>query len=376
MGLSEILLIASGLMAMLLAVGQALRPGRNPGRLIFAGLFFSGGSWFLYAGLLYSGIIKTSPHLLMTHLPMSYAMAPLFYLYIRHAIRGAHDFDRRTLLHFLPMLLVLIWMIPIYFAGVEYKSCLYYKTLAGTILSAETSCSGKSAFLPLVYERVSYLVIIGNKISLFIYTLALIKALLPLRRHETPGVPRIRILTLALIFHPFISVLIGLMGIFYPILFRIAILMGAFFVCLVYFAGQRFPEYLADSMLKKPKSDPAVYGLDGVEVRRLENEVKELMEEEKVYLQEGLSLIQLASLLDLRPDQLSAVINIRFNKNYNQFVNGYRIDEACKLLREENNSTILDIALDVGFANKATFNRAFRDKIGQTPKEYRKAHHK
>ena len=73
--------------------------------------------------------------------------------------------------------------------------------------------------------------------------------------------------------------------------------------------------------------------------------------------------------------QLRALINTRLGyKNFSTFLNGYRVDEARERLADPTQSRvqILTIALDAGFASLPPFNRAFREKTGMTPSDYRR----
>lgn len=57
-------------------------------------------------------------------------------------------------------------------------------------------------------------------------------------------------------------------------------------------------------------------------------------------------------------------------RNFNDFLNHYRIDEAAqRLLRQD--LPILSIALDAGYGSIGPFNRAFKQLKGFTPSEYR-----
>ena len=69
---------------------------------------------------------------------------------------------------------------------------------------------------------------------------------------------------------------------------------------------------------------------------------------------------------------LSFVINNGFGKNFNDFVNEFRVAEVKNKLNEgaAENLNLLGIALDSGFNSKATFNRAFKKFTGISPKEF------
>ena len=67
---------------------------------------------------------------------------------------------------------------------------------------------------------------------------------------------------------------------------------------------------------------------------------------------------------------LSHVISKGFAKNFNDFVNEYRIDEVKAKLKNVDAPTLMAIAFDSGFNSKATFNRAFKKFTCVAPKEF------
>lgn len=98
-----------------------------------------------------------------------------------------------------------------------------------------------------------------------------------------------------------------------------------------------------------------------------------LLEEEKIYRDSSLCIKTLSRKLSLPAHHLSQVINEKFNKNFYELVNGYRIEESKEMLINENKQQpkILVIAYDVGFNNLSSFNRAFKRHTGKTPTEFK-----
>ena len=92
----------------------------------------------------------------------------------------------------------------------------------------------------------------------------------------------------------------------------------------------------------------------------------------KPYLNNDLRLVQLADKIGFSSHILSKLINEKSKKNFNQFINEYRLEEAKKLLIENSEARIKTIYFDVGFNNKATFNTAFKNKFNCTPSEYKR----
>ncbi|AKD56183.1 helix-turn-helix domain-containing protein [Spirosoma radiotolerans] len=96
------------------------------------------------------------------------------------------------------------------------------------------------------------------------------------------------------------------------------------------------------------------------------------MENERPYLDPDLSLNDLARRLKTNTSVLSPVINAGTGKNFNDFVNQYRVDAFKRQALDPANGhlSLLGIALDCGFNSKATFNRAFKKLTGQSPREF------
>ncbi|MES2517461.1 MAG: helix-turn-helix domain-containing protein [Bacteroidota bacterium] len=97
-----------------------------------------------------------------------------------------------------------------------------------------------------------------------------------------------------------------------------------------------------------------------------------LMQYEKLYLQPELNLSDIANRLKTNISVLSGVVNNAFGKNFNDFVNEYRVKEFQEriLLPENKNITLLGIAFDCGFNSKATFNRSVKKFTGKAPKDF------
>ncbi|UCH95364.1 MAG: helix-turn-helix domain-containing protein [Candidatus Aminicenantes bacterium] len=98
-----------------------------------------------------------------------------------------------------------------------------------------------------------------------------------------------------------------------------------------------------------------------------------LMEVEKIYQDESLSLQSLAEKLSINHHQLSQLLNEKLNKNFSDFINTHRIEEAKKLLRDPKweDRKIISIAFEVGYNTKAAFYNVFKKYTNMTPTQYR-----
>lgn len=87
-----------------------------------------------------------------------------------------------------------------------------------------------------------------------------------------------------------------------------------------------------------------------------------------------LSLATLARLLGTNSSYLSRAINEGLGINFSGFVAGLRCEVVAAALRAGSTADLLTLALDSGFGSKASFNRAFQAKFGESPSSYRKRH--
>ncbi|CAM1370488.1 helix-turn-helix domain-containing protein [Tenacibaculum xiamenense] len=96
------------------------------------------------------------------------------------------------------------------------------------------------------------------------------------------------------------------------------------------------------------------------------------MEIEKLFLNNELTLTELAKNLEVKSNHLSQVINERENKNFYNYINTLRVNEFLQIHKapENKNLTILAMALNCGFKSKSTFNKHFKLITGKTPKDY------
>ncbi len=76
--------------------------------------------------------------------------------------------------------------------------------------------------------------------------------------------------------------------------------------------------------------------------------------------------------LNIKRHRITEALSSKLNKNFNTFVNEYRINHLITHVNQEDlkNKTILGIAMDYGFNTKSTFNSVFKKITGKTPKVY------
>ncbi|TGM95427.1 AraC family transcriptional regulator [Leptospira yasudae] len=107
----------------------------------------------------------------------------------------------------------------------------------------------------------------------------------------------------------------------------------------------------------------------------LQKKLIDAFEKEKMYRSEGLTIRSLAEELQVHEYKLRRLINGNLGfRNFNDFLNRYRIQEACEILldSEKDEIPVIRIAMDLGYQSLGPFNRAFKELTSLTPTEYRK----
>lgn len=106
--------------------------------------------------------------------------------------------------------------------------------------------------------------------------------------------------------------------------------------------------------------------------RLIADNLQSYMQEHKPYLNPDITLKNLAELIGEHPHILSQVINENFDRNYYEFINSYRVEEAKRILKEPEykNYTLTAIGFEAGFNSKSAFYTAFKKNTGVTPAKY------
>lgn len=92
--------------------------------------------------------------------------------------------------------------------------------------------------------------------------------------------------------------------------------------------------------------------------------------DDKPYLQEGLSITNVAEQINVRPRLLSEYLNNIRQINFNQWINRMRIEEAKHIIATEPDTTLLDVAIRSGFSDRTTMGRVFKQLTDKSPSEY------
>ncbi len=294
------------------------------------------------------------PFLFFGFLAAFYLLPPVLYLYVNAFAKGATDTRRDLVYHALPA--VMAWV----------------------ILAAQYVLRGER---PLVPDGVYTLHLVALNVSFFIYYARAWRTLTALRKEQTSRNARfaLRWMVISLsIFgvHWSFSTASSLLG-QYPQLVEwtegLSILSLLLFFCAATYLGARHLSFLTTPGLA---AKYAGSNLDDAQLKSLSDRITLLAMRDKPFLDPHLSAEKLAELADISPRQLSQVLNDGVGQSFFEWINGYRIEEAKKMLAHpgQRDKTVLEILYAAGFNSKSAFHRAFKEHTGLTPTAYRKKH--
>jgi AraC-like DNA-binding protein len=128
---------------------------------------------------------------------------------------------------------------------------------------------------------------------------------------------------------------------------------------------------VADSPPESAAEKYARSALDLPTRTRIRRKLADAMTAGRLHRDCGVTLRGLCAAVKENPHYVSQVINQDLATNFYDLIKKHRIDDAMTALVAEPDKTVLDIALAVGFNSKSTFNAAFRQQAGMTPREFR-----
>ena len=99
------------------------------------------------------------------------------------------------------------------------------------------------------------------------------------------------------------------------------------------------------------------------------------MRETKPYLNPDFQLMDLRAVLPMNRTYLSRFLRDEFGCTFYQFVNKYRIEEAKRLMTEQPELKIEDVAIKSGFSSRSSFTQTFTKETGFSPREWNQKYH-
>ena len=291
-------------------------------------------------------------------------IGPLFWIYTISIIKNNFEFKKKHVLHFVPFIIFFFLFLPFYIKSSEFKLQYINERQHNPI--------------PLTLALFSWFKGLHTAIYLIMSWYFIKKFQNPdkkkvKRRYNVNLLYKLIIFQLFVIFCIYFIFTLEYFNISLSIeTDRMASILITFSFFVYAFAIVMFPQtVIPEDLSKFEKNKYLTSSLEIVHKQKITESLKIIMEREKPYLYHNLTLDQLSSMINISSNKLSQVINEILNKNFNQLINEYRIDEVKHHIHN-NRKTLYGIALDSGFNSKSAFNRTFKEVTGMTPSQYKK----
>jgi len=154
----------------------------------------------------------------------------------------------------------------------------------------------------------------------------------------------------------------------------LSLMINFIFAILIFYKALQHPEIFSGISETEPAVKYEQSRLTDSERNEYLQKLRDYFENQKPYLNPELKITEVAKELNVSVKYLSQVINESLGKNFYDFINSYRIEEAKKQLasKADSKKTVLEVLYESGFNSKSAFNSAFKKHTGFTPTEFRK----
>ena len=294
---------------------------------------------------------------------------PLIYFYVRRVVYVDLRWKAKDLLHLIPYL---AW-------------CIY---LAYTVVVLNPEEQRQVSQKIVTASLPAWIYLVG--ISVYVYTITYlwlanrtVNTYRTVIKNKYSSVDKINLSWLRFILQSFAAItVIAMIHNVIPVLGNIVFLYASlillliftfFFINRVLVKALHQPEIFAGIELQEAREKYTGSGLTEDELDRHYTQLLSILDKEELYLNPDLSLQALAEGMQISSKVLSQVINQRSGKNFFDFINTYRCEEAKILMNTSDPKvTILEILYQAGFNSKSSFNKEFKKLNGTTPTEYKK----
>jgi len=348
---------------------------------IFALAIFAYTLDILNAFILADKLFLRFPVLIGLGGPLPFVYSPAIYLYTVYFNRKYKQFRKKDLLHFIPVLLMILAGIRLFFLSTPEEKI--------ALMNPNTP---KSIWIIISRTIIPFYGILYTILSLFEVRKYHIRL-----KDNFSDIERLKLnwlvyLLLGIIIEwllEFVQIfLIEVLRYGEAVFYNYIYLFVSLFMYLVAYKSLQQPEiYMETDNEEQETADiteqktaikkRAGYkksGLTDEKASEYTEKLLEIMDKEKPYINPEINLNELAGMLNISPHNLTEIINTRLHVSFYDFISSYRVEEVKRLMAADADEkySILSIALDAGFNSKSAFNNVFKKITGITPSDFRK----
>ena len=298
------------------------------------------------------------------------AIGPLLYFYVRSVVNGGKKLSGKDYLHFLPLLLdskyqVIYILSHTGILSIPLVQQFYFSPGTQQFLFSASPLDNIPILLSIIiYGIASYKMVVNATRD---------QELSPYKLADIKWIKILLGMVLAVIFIFIVCIFFRIMdGRWNYYILHIAVTIAIYWLGMSAYVRQAKMQPSEIFEYNTPSSK--VFFSDN-EAANHHKQLRLMMETDQLYLDPGIKLISLADKIGISENALSNLLNQHIGKNFNDFINEYRIETAKKKLLDPAFSrfTIAAISYDCGFNSLATFQRCFKQFTNTTPSQYQKA---
>jgi len=332
--------------------------------LFFVFAIFSIGLWGLQIALLSTRIVEGYELICAFLIPVTFFAAASNPLRYQWLIQTGYHIEKWYYLFYIPSALTFVFLIPLMINPAwQVKGYLrFYPVITGEFFR-----------MPVYYMVIQMLYPLAALYQVILASVILIRNLNLLKEQSDEPqrrVSREAFKALILITGSIFCVLIG--QIFSLLFLKLSLIYCALALFSTFQNGIKYPIYDKLLRFEIDRVRQSASKIRSLDIDSIINRLRYIMEEEKAFAVESLTLRDTADELGLSVHQLSEIINKKLGKNFNSYINEYRIDEAKKMLLNEPERSIISIGTAVGFNAVSSFTTVFTRIAGCSPREYRR----
>jgi AraC-like DNA-binding protein len=366
---SFFLIFFGGSMSWTIAFGELLEREKQTFNYMFAFFMFCAGTVQFNNGIIAAGWSEYYPFLVYIHMPFLALLGPAFYFCYRSVIGSKYHLKWLSFFHAMPSLVVMAALIIFFSLNPEMKKVI--------ITTPPSFISGDRIVF---YYSLIVLVVVLVVLGYMVYFLIECSSMFTIRFIMGKNVSLTFIVSLYLVYTIGFLFFFGILASnfieytshSYISSLKILTTLSFFFTFSVYAMSRRDSNYFQVMRNQTEKSRYEKSKIRNLDLELVLSQINFLMTEKKIFCDEDLNLNSFARELEIESYQLSQIVNEKFNKNFNAFINQYRIEESKKMLIEDRDCTIASVSYAVGFNSPATFYEWFCKIAGVSPSKYRK----
>jgi len=302
------------------------------------------------------------PHTFLMSITFSFLYGPVIYFYYKKIVFNS-KYRKVDILHLVPTAVILFFAVPYYFISATEKLSMMLEINANT-----TNVLFDYVFIIKLTSLIIYAFLI---VRIYFTKVKYNKKLDFIKAKWQKGIAAL-VSSYVLFYCIYGLIIVAKVLPRIEFLFHLQIVAMAVMVLYIGYKAYINPKLFTTGYFEEEFNKYKKSGLTSSFSHDLKDRLVYILEVEKIYRQNTISLEILSNKLDTNRHNTSQVINEHFDLNFFELINKYRIKEALDIIKNDThkNMNIIDIAYEVGFNNKVTFNKSFKKILSQTPSQY------